>query len=334
MRKMGFYLFASVKGGVGKSTLAVLATKLLAERGRHPVLLDSDVLGSSLADGLGICAPVIAHGDTGPDYRAPPTGQWHSLVETRQLRDARRLSLEERGNSENAALSPPFLNDALLFEAASVQTDCRVDAMLWRHSPRGNDRYFPSSPVRFDGMRIAPYITGNDLHFSWVRRTAWIIDALISNNREITDVIVDLPPGTWALSHEALVLAGKIEQPLPSGYPQWQDEIAWTAVPTIVTTPDRNDRLLAMEYWNFAREKIKGLGVLMNRTRGSTVALKKAIHDDLPRPLQQLGIENTVRFAPNLSRSLGQLFVDGALQIDESLRELSPPLRLDFGEDP
>lgn len=57
MRTVSLHAFCSTKGGVGKSTLAVAWTELLRVDGRRCVLLDADLTGSSLADGLDLCSP-------------------------------------------------------------------------------------------------------------------------------------------------------------------------------------------------------------------------------------------------------------------------------------
>ena len=74
------HAFASAKGGVGKSTLAVACAKLIAsEAGRRCVLVDADMTGTSLADGLKLCAPDVTAGRDGrPKSDAAPTGR-HQL---------------------------------------------------------------------------------------------------------------------------------------------------------------------------------------------------------------------------------------------------------------
>jgi hypothetical protein len=321
MRTIGLYLYASVKGGVGKSTLAVLAAKLLAGVGRRPVVIDADVLGSSLADGLELCAPIIHDRDGAPDYTAPPTGQWHDLAATRRLRSERNQWWKDHGRASlPPALAPAFLNEALFHSSTTTGQRCRVDAMLWRASHDDGVRYLPSSPLRDDAIRIAPHASGNEPHFAWLRRFAWILDELVIPDEAVTDVIVDLPPGTWGLTHETLVLASKIEAPLPNGYPQWHDRLRWRVVPKIVTTPDRNDRLLAMEYWLMTRDKIPALRVLMNRLFESEAKARSDIRADVPDPLRSLGLENQVSFV-----------IEGDLRIDRDLRQLSSALDLDLG---
>lgn len=332
MRTLGLHLYASVKGGVGKSTLAVLAAKLLASEGRRPVVIDADVLGSSLADGLEICAPVVHERDGVPDYGAPPTGQWHDLPTTRRLREERKHWWKDHGKAAlPATLGPAFINDAVFYADAGTGQRCRVDAMLWRRPSDDGVRYLPSSPLRDDAIRIAPHASGNEPHFAWLRRFAWILDELVSNDEAVTDIIVDLPPGTWGLTHETLVLASKIEAPLPRGYPQWHDRLRWRVVPKLVTTPDRNDRLLAMEYWLMARDKIPALRVLMNRLFESEAKARSAIRADVPPPLRSLGLEDQVSFVSYHQASLGRLFVEGDLHVDRDLRELSTALGLELG---
>ncbi len=335
MRTIGLHLFASVKGGVGKSTLAVASAKLLAARGRAPVVVDSDVLGSSLADGLELCSPVVTTSVSGPDYMAPPSGRWHGLDDSRELRQERKQWWQDRKveTSDPPPLTPPYVNDALFFPNASADHDCRVDAMLWRHAVGDGVRYLPSSPIRNEASRAAALLSGGYPEFAWVRRVAWILDGLITHDFEVTDVVIDLPPGTWGITHETLVLASRLADPLPRGYPRWDERVAWDVHPTIVTTADRNDRVLALEYWLHARNQIPELRVVMNRTTASHAALRAAIRSDLPKPLDQLSIEDEVEFVPALPETLGHVFVNGDLSLTEDIRELERPLLGNRGED-
>lgn len=326
MRKVNLYLFASVKGGVGKSTLAVVTAKLLAARGRHPVVFDCDLLGSSLADGLELCAPEVVETASGPNYAALPTGRWFDLEQTRAHRAQRKARWEDGGTPDLRPGVPAYLNDALFFDPRREGSDCRVDAMLWRHSEAGAARYLPSSPIRKEASRAAAVFARAEPKFAWVPRMAWIIEGLLSHDESVTDIVVDLPPGTWGITHEMLVLAGGLSKPLPSGYPQWHGSISWEVVPTIVTTPDRNDRLLAMEYWQDARTRIKPLRVLMNRTTESHTAYRSSIRNDLPEVVRGLGIEDKVALVPLLSNSLGAMFVRGDVELSEEVRELESSL--------
>src|SRR4051812_15961136 len=136
-RKITLHVFASAKGGVGKSTLAVTCAKLLAEgRDRLSIVVDADMTGTSLADGLHLLAPdtmllsdgTVARARPGPprgealprpapapmllsegtvDIEAAPSGRFLSREEVKRPRRLRRDSRNKRG------LPPPFLNDAL-----------------------------------------------------------------------------------------------------------------------------------------------------------------------------------------------------------------------------
>ena len=97
------HAFTSIKGGVGKSTLPIAATKLLAHMKRTPVLIDCDMTGNSFADGLQLRAPKMTLDASGAiDLLQPPTGQHETLERTRQLRALRRDA--RRGE---APLPPP-----------------------------------------------------------------------------------------------------------------------------------------------------------------------------------------------------------------------------------
>ena len=87
------HAFCSVKGGVGKSTLAVACATRLARQGREVVLIDADLTGSSLADGLTLEAPLVTSDAAGAmDLTAPATGEFLSAVDSEHLRDERQRS--------------------------------------------------------------------------------------------------------------------------------------------------------------------------------------------------------------------------------------------------
>ena len=108
-RKITLHVFASAKGGVGKSSLAVACAKLIAQgRDRLPVVIDADMTGTSLADGMRLLAPdATLRSDGTIDIEAGPTGRFLPLDEVKRRRRLRRDSRDKRG------LPPPFLNDAL-----------------------------------------------------------------------------------------------------------------------------------------------------------------------------------------------------------------------------
>src|SRR5688500_17844850 len=129
-RNITLHVFCSVKGGVGKSTLATTCAKLLAGSGRAPLLVDADLTGTSLADGLRLCAQKTALRPDGTvNVEAAPTGEFCTRDEVVRLRRRRRDTPERKG------LPPAYLNDALrpyLDSKLEYEGEVRVDALFWR----------------------------------------------------------------------------------------------------------------------------------------------------------------------------------------------------------
>jgi hypothetical protein len=138
------YAFCSAKGGTGKTTLAVACAKLLAADGRVPVLIDADVTGTSIADGLRLCAPKVTRRADGMiDLKAPPTG-YFSRAQTLELRRARAVT------SWTTVPPPPtYLNDALTHNCGDWE-ECNVASLLWKHEKEDGVLYVPSSALLRD----------------------------------------------------------------------------------------------------------------------------------------------------------------------------------------
>jgi NUBPL iron-transfer P-loop NTPase len=335
MRSLGLHVFCSVKGGVGKSTLAVVTAKLLASLGRVPVVVDLDMLGASLADGLSLCAPRVQTHDGLLDLEAPPTGEWASVAETRDLRDERKSWTEHHTDLvETLTSAPPpvFLNDAFFYPVPTPGRDCCISAFLWRHERDDGVGYLPSSPLREDARRSAPFSLGAVGGFGWVRRLAWILDALLEQKSDVTDIIIDLPPGTWGFAHEIMVFVGALGRDgrLPNGYPRWHEALDVRVNPFVVTSRDRSDHVLAFEYLASVRTRVPGLRPLLNRAYEGIDALRRRVRDGLHPALRDLGIEQLLAAVPSLPSSLGQVFVDGDVAVKDRDRDtLIETLRLE-----
>ncbi|MBI4701364.1 MAG: P-loop NTPase [Deltaproteobacteria bacterium] len=331
-RSLSLWCFCSVKGGVGKSALAVVCAKLLAARGRGVVLVDGDMTGSSLADGLLLVAPKVAQGAGGAiDLEAPPTGEFHDSKETRRLRAARR-----DGAWSGQPPPPPFLNDVL----AHLQTakgKPRVDALLWRHEHDDGVRYLPSSSLRGDVARSLEWLMPSS--FDWVQALAWAVDGLVERLGMLTDVVVDLPPGVWGFAHQMLVLASMLQrgQPLPEGFPGWNDgACTWTARPFLVLTPHRGDLLPAREYvarYVHDERRIEDIVPIINRSSEPINETQEAARELLLPALGSLGIEKPLRRVDFL-RSLDKLFIDQDLAMDQDVRALAGVLGMAEAEPP
>ncbi len=180
-RTITLHVFASGKGGVGKSTLAIACAKLLSDQGRTCVLLDADFTGTSLADGLLLCAPVVATKQDGAlDFYAPSTRQFLSREETIRLRMRRKDA-----TPQEQFLAPPFLND--IFLHGDLKQECRIEALCWRHEDRG-DRvlYLPSSPLGKD-IGIALGWLFRDQVFTWLQRLTWLLDGMQAPAAKVHD---------------------------------------------------------------------------------------------------------------------------------------------------
>jgi hypothetical protein len=124
--------FHSVKGGVGKSTLSYLVTRLLGERvkdGERVALVDADLTGTSLADALPLRAPRwrgVAVDDELPLGQVPD--EWRPL-------DAARADLVARAShADGHARVVPMLNDFLLWkkDRYDIDKDVHPEALFWK----------------------------------------------------------------------------------------------------------------------------------------------------------------------------------------------------------
>jgi hypothetical protein len=317
-RKITLHVFASAKGGVGKSTLAVTCARVLAERRvRLPVVVDADMTGTSLADGLHLLAPdATLLPDGTVDIEAAPTGRYLPREEVKRLRRLRRDSGQKRG------LPPPFLNDALrpfLLGKEEELSDLRVDGMLWRHEADDDVWYLPSSALRDDVVESLRWFSGDP--YEWMGSMTAVLHRLSEQRPEISDLVVDLPPGLFGFGAEMLRLARAVQgSEVLEGYPDWTGgEVVWDARVYVVTTPDENDLLPVYE--NVA---------LLARTFGSAhVLVNKSVEPlrplaDIVGPLLALQIdEKRIHQVPLLMPTLGRIFVDGALRVDDDVRRLA-----------
>lgn len=201
--------FHSVKGGVGKSTLAVAHALAATRRAARVVLVDLDLTGTSLADVLPLCAPrweptqYLRLGDT---VRPPPSGEFYTRAETRELIRLRDDGFNEFRNDADAYA--PFLNDFLLFQPPDrgEPEDMAVEALLWRmEGAPDNLRVIPSSALPLDLERMLPVIF-DEYHSAFIEaRLEVLLDGLLAGGGE-TVVVVDVPPTIPGLSRTVMSL--------------------------------------------------------------------------------------------------------------------------------
>jgi hypothetical protein len=323
-RTIGLHVFCSAKGGVGKSTLAVAAAKLLAAQGRVPVLIDADLTGTSLADGLALCAPEVTIGPDGhPDLTAQPTGRSLTRRETLRLLDGRNnLSWD---NTEPSP-PPPFFNDVL--RGAAPDRECQIDALFWRHRDDDKVLYLPSSPARRDVLVALGWLYKEE-PFTWLQRVTWILDEMAKQVPTLSDVVFDLPPGLFGFAHEMLALVSNLEKgtTLPSGFPKWPtDELSWRGNALLVTTPDRNDLFAAIDYSVRQKEDLTRLGLVLNK---STEATMSRIRADIRERRGEAHALIELAQVGEMRATLGEVFTSGALPLTDEVHKLRAALRIE-----
>jgi len=323
-RTVTLHAFASVKGGVGKSTLAVVCAKLLARRGRVPVVIDCDLLGTSLADGLRLEAPALVPGNDGlvDLTTANAATSYHSVDKTRELRARRR--------GDAAALPPPYLHDVLR-AVDKTSHPVQVNAALWRHEQPDGVAYLPSSSLQQHIVESLRWYEER-LPFDWMQCLAWSINDLVTQRPDVTDVVLDLPTGAWGFAHEAMVLVSGIDRGVAfeEGFPAWHEcPLRWRANPFLVTTTDSNDLMPALEYvCRNQRVNVPSLRVLL--ARGFSYESRAAVYDRARRLLGPtigaLGLEEKLVPVCGL---YGFAFKDGDVQLGGSGAEIARALRIE-----
>jgi hypothetical protein len=322
-RDIRLHSFCSVKGGVGKSTLAVACAQHLAASGRVPVLIDADLTGTSLADGLNLIAPRVALGEGGTmDLSQVLRAGFHTSSETRALRSARRGTAQRE-----PAPPPPYLNDVLVYDP-----EIRAEAALWRAAQPDGVLYMPSSALD-DDVNAALHWLHGPRPFEWVQRFTWLLDGLLCVLPTVTDFVIDLPPGVWGFTHELMVLISTLSasKPLPAEYPDWS-RLRWHVNPFLVLTSDSNGLLPSLEYFARTLLRVPNLRPLLNRRTEAAESVRTRARRLLGPPLSDLGTEQRLVFIDEDPEQLGQLFKTTTKTTEgprPEWKQLAPALRLE-----
>lgn len=310
-RTITLYAFASAKGGVGKSTLAVACATTLARQGRRVAVLDADMTGSSLADGLDLVAPVLDVGAGGGlDLLAPATGRWYGRQETWRLIDAR----EDTEAGDPAEPPIVFLNDALRVQTEEGPVACRMDALAWRREG-GDERiaWYPSSPLERDQKLDLAWLY-EETYWEWTARLAWLLRALADQVPDLTAAVVDLPPGLFGFTHGVMTFLNDVARrgPLPPAFPAFETErTTWRVRPYLVTSEDHNDLYVAVRSYVKLRPQFPDLLAVVNRARGGAAELRAAVRRRFAARHGDLGVERDFRLLDEMPDLLGRVFVDG-----------------------
>lgn len=311
MRKIRLHAFASVKGGVGKSTLAFTTACLQARFGKT-VFLDCDLSGTSVADGLELEAA-----------KSESPGEFYTSSETIEQRALRR-SWDRNGSPKIA-----YLNDILSFGRAD-EKECSVASLLWRSKEHSDLGILPSSSLARDVEQALTWLHDESLPL-WTQRLAWILFALLEQIPDLEDIVCDLPPGLFGFSREVLAVLAALSQgrDLPSGYPNLGDAAAWSVHPILVTSQDSNDLVLALESYASLLMPLPRLRVVVNRASHGLQAIRENVKKRMIIPgMESLGLETVLKKLDDHT-SLRRLFWDGRLQIDPQIdRDFSLALGL------
>lgn len=318
------HAFCSAKGGVGKSTLAIACAKVLASMGRQSVLLDADLTGTSLGDGLLLLAPNVTLNGKRPNLEEAPKGTFFSRSETIDCRNRRR-------NDPNAAQLPVYLNDILTYPV-DPDHECRIDGLLWQNESHDGVLYIPSSPLPRD-VAIALGWLYNEDQFAWVQRMAWLFAGLVERRAGVTDIVIDLPPGLYGFAHQLLTLMSYLAQKkeLPNGFPLLTN---WRVNPMLITTMDRNDILLALEYRLAHITALPNLRILLNRySEGRWDDIESAVKEHFEKSVTWSGANElmTKLRADHVDEiaQFREVFQKGAMRVDSHLTELKSLFRLE-----
>lgn len=335
-RTVRLHVFCSVKGGVGKTSLAIVAAKSLAVLGRVVALVDGDLSGTSLADALRLCAPHVELDEEGAvDRQAPPTGMWYSVEKSREQRRERHTAMQTGGKFWHVRPhTPPYFNDALNFAYAANKSGWpmedqapRMDALYWRHADEDGILYFPSSSVYADVKESMGWFLDKPYDFAYSLLVS--LEALVQQVPALTDIVIDLPPGIWGFPNEALFVVHCIVKglPFPSTFPAWhRGPVQWRAQPFLVMSQDPNDFTPSLEFVALHNEKLPNLKPIVNRTSEPIDTLHREANERLGPLLAHSGVaERIVRVGhiPAISR----LFWKGDLDTKDIPVELENALR-------
>lgn len=344
--------FHSVKGGVGKSTLATMAAVQCArERPDQTVyLIDMDLTGTSLADVLPLQAPRWLDGAslTHRVLESVAPDDFDTVDGSRIRVDARAQELREHRHDAPGDLRVPFLNDFLLHEPTDYAhpTDVRLEALCWKPEAKPPDllnlRIIPSSAIPGDLDRIVPVIF-DEQHAALLEARLETLIAMIVERHKPDDVtiVVDVPPTIPGLSRSVislgLRLSASVKQPLArkGDVPEAFDgvNVNWTV--HLVTSPDPQD-LRATERW---------LTLVQEEERPRfRLVVNRHLWGSVPEEVQtalavELGLTSSDAFSADPSRSLGgfepyltnALFFAADQQFTFFQKRAMPTVHLNFG---
>lgn len=318
-RTIQIIAFCSAKGGVGRSSLSVATAALLRRRGQQVVVIDLDMTGASLSDGLRLVAPAVPEAASGfIDMTRSAGGAWWSLQETRRRRRLRALEDAPR------RMFLPYLNDLFYIQDITTEPEDEalcLDAALWRGEADDGVRYLPASPVELDATAALHqlYIEERD---DWERQLAWLMVRLAEQLPDLSAVVLDCPPGLHGFTDRALHAAAclALDAPAAGGWPPVQAQVRWSLHPRLVMSQDRGDLRAALG-WRLLYDPVQMPNALpvVNRVTASRAQIQARVQEDFP----DVPVHERLRFIDADPATLGRLFWDGAL--DASALDVAGP---------
>lgn len=239
------YAFFSVKGGVGKSALAAAAAVAFARTGRAVAVVDGDLSGTSLADGLALCAP-----EGLPDGAVAWSGPATPHL-TRAQTVARRRDLAEDAHAPGL----PFF-DAVV--AGPTRQGFDPVAIAWVHEDVPAVRWYPSSPAPRHVTAAIQAMFRDEKGFGV--RLGWALGAIRESVGSDGVLLVDLPPGMF-------------------GVGTWVAQDGVT--PVLVTTSDRNDLFRSVHEQLRLRRRFPDTRWLLNRNQRAAEAVRRDLREYL-----------------------------------------------------
>ncbi len=298
------YAFISTKGGTGKTTLAVAAALGLAARGRKLAVYDLDLVGSSIGDGLPLCAPDVALVGGALDLARPAPAL---------LDRARTLAARGRRAAGRVAfVHLPYLNDALLHTSERGPGPL-ASAYVWRRGPDDPVAWFPSSPCLHDVAVCSAWTGRRDLDRLGERLQELMEEA--TETLGLDTVLLDLPPGIAGFA-ELFLRRFRVPRGPFAGI-----------VPVFVTTPDRHDLYTATDFFSKAVLSYPSMRFVLNRSRQPLDELRAEVRRTLGSLLGPSRAEDRLRAVAFHPDTLGQAFTQDRLELraellDEALRAM------------
>lgn len=288
------YAFYSVKGGVGKSALAIAAALGFARRGRPVAVLDMDFMGTSLADALALCAPRLEQGSEGLRLQGPAQG-YMSRAET----------LVARGFSAGTGSKGLAFLDALLLDST---VEFNPAALAWRHPDHERIRWYPSSPRLGDSVRAAGRILNEIPTDDLTDRNAKLVARIAESLGEGAVVIVDLPPALYGMP--TLVARAFAQVPEVKRF-----------VPILVSTPDRGDLYRSLEVYLDLARSLWGMRWLLNRNHQAVNDVRQQVRALLPAHMAASGVDQRLHDIGWSGEGLGRLYQVDQLALPDELTE-------------